>query len=49
MPITPHATLPPALPVVFDSSWPPLPRSSTFAWRTHDLPRTEYAPNNVTN
>jgi len=32
MPITPQARRAPALPVVFDSSWPPWPKSSGSAW-----------------
>ena len=32
MPMTPHAMRAPAWPVVFESAWPPQPRSSSSAW-----------------
>ena len=44
MPITPQANLPPALPVVLLSSWPPFPRSSTSACTTTVLPKMLLSP-----
>jgi len=46
IPITPHAILPPALPVVLDNSCPPLPKSSSFSCTTNDLPMTLCCPTN---
>merc|ERR1712012_893265 len=43
-PMTPHAILAPALPVLSDSSLPPLPKSSVFLCRTQDLPTTLNGP-----
>lgn len=43
-PITPHATLAPEFPVFNDYSSPFLPKSSSFAWTTTDLPTIEYWP-----
>ena len=44
-PITPQATLLPAFPVFLDSSFPPLPKSSSFSCTTTALPIIEYSPN----
>ena len=44
MPITPHANLPPALPVVLLKSWPPLPRSSMSACTTTVRPKMLFSP-----
>jgi len=39
-PITPHANLVPLFPVVFESEWLPLPKSSVPECTTTDLPTT---------
>ena len=43
-PITPQATLAPELPVLLESGWLVLPKSSSWAWTTTDLPTMEYYP-----
>jgi len=43
-PITPHATLGPALPVFEDYASFPRPKSSSFLWTTTDLPVMDLSP-----
>jgi hypothetical protein len=47
-PITPHANLLPEFPVFKDSSFSPLPRSSSFSWTTTDLPIILISPCRLT-
>lgn len=47
--MTPQAGLPPALPVLEESAWPPLPKSSVPEWTTTVLPKIEVGPSNLTN
>lgn len=47
--MTPHAGLPPALPVFNESACPPFPKSSWPAWTTTVLPKIEFSPNRVAN
>ena len=42
--MTPHAILAPACPVVLLSGKLPFPKSSSSAWSTYDLPRTDVSP-----
>ncbi len=44
VPIRPQAKRLPALPVFFDSSSPPRPKSSGFSWTTKQRPRIECSP-----
>lgn len=46
MPMTPQATLAPALPVDLLNSWPPSPRSSGSAWTTSVRPMMLCSPSN---
>lgn len=47
MPITPHATRPPAFPVFFESGWSVLPRSSSSLCTTMARPIMLLAPKSV--
>ena len=49
MPTTPPAILWPALPVLSEYSWPPLPRSSSFDLITMLLPMIEWGPMSFTS
>lgn len=44
IPITPHATRPPAFPVFIESGWSVLPRSSIVEWTTIARPMMLFAP-----